>query len=72
MTGRRERRYAIDSNLFIRAFRTDADRKPLEVFLALTTAVATRHQQAGTQAIHHGTPATAMTLENANVEVQAR
>jgi predicted nucleic acid-binding protein len=33
MTVRRERRYAIDSNLFIRAFRTDADRKALDDFL---------------------------------------
>jgi predicted nucleic acid-binding protein len=33
MTGRRERRYAIDSNLFIRAFRTDPDRKALDDFL---------------------------------------
>ena len=33
MIARRERRYAIDSNLFIRAFRTDADRKALDDFL---------------------------------------
>lgn len=33
MTVRRERRYAIDSNLFIRAFRTDADRQVLDGFL---------------------------------------
>lgn len=37
MTVRRERRYAIDSNLFIRAFRTDADRKALDDFLLAFT-----------------------------------
>ena len=33
MTARRERRYATDTNLFIRAYRTEADRDALEGFL---------------------------------------
>lgn len=33
MTVARERRYAVDSNLFIRAYRTEADRAALEAFL---------------------------------------
>ncbi len=33
MTGGRERRYAVDTNLFIRAYRTEADNAALELFL---------------------------------------
>ncbi len=33
MTVRRERRYAVDTNLFIRGYRTEADREALEAFL---------------------------------------
>lgn len=33
MTARRERRYAVDTNLFIRAYRAEADRAALERFL---------------------------------------
>lgn len=33
MTARRERRYAVDTNLFIRGYRSEVDRKALDAFL---------------------------------------